>query len=64
MASLRGANYKEIYVAFKIQDVYERSPLAHNLAVHLELFMIVALHHQHNMLAYNRNSRLAGSLHP
>ena len=50
---MRGANYKEIYVAFKIQDVYERSPLAHDLAVHLELFMIVALHHQHNMLAYH-----------
>ena len=27
------------------------SPLAHDLAVHLELFMIVALHHQHDVLA-------------
>lgn len=38
---------------FKIQDVYERSPLAHDLAVHLELFLIVALHHQHDTLAYH-----------
>ena len=53
MASLRGANCKEIQVAFKIQDVYERSPLAHDLAVHLELFLIVALHHQHDVLAHH-----------
>lgn len=53
MASLQGANCKEIQVAFKIQDVYERSPLAHDLAVHLELFLIVALHHQHDVLAHH-----------
>lgn len=28
-------------------------PLAHDLAVHLEFFMIVALHHQHDMLTYH-----------
>ena len=53
MASLQGANCKEIQVSFKIQDVYERSPLAHDLAVHLELFLIVALHHQHDVLAHH-----------